>query len=167
MTISPLGTIGRNGGLAEVRFERNYPRPVETVWAALTDPERLADWMGIARVEPFVGGQIELMLDGPFPMTGQVRVWEPPHVLEYSWSNAHAPNSIARYELRSQDGGTSMIFTHKKFPDGSGALMLPGWHTYFNQLERLLGGEGDGRSWRALQAAYIDRYHLHGMTLDP
>ena len=41
-----LGTYERNGDHIDVRFERHYPRPPETVWKALTDPARLADWMG-------------------------------------------------------------------------------------------------------------------------
>jgi uncharacterized protein YndB with AHSA1/START domain len=44
-----LGVFERRGDTADLRFERRYPRPIGTVWAALTDPVRLADWVGPAR----------------------------------------------------------------------------------------------------------------------
>ena len=39
-----LATLERteSGGL--IRFERVFPNPIEDVWSALTEPERLADW---------------------------------------------------------------------------------------------------------------------------
>lgn len=58
-----LGTFEPRGDHIDVRFERHYPRPVETVWRAITDPARLADWMGVSQVEPHVGGRIVLMAD--------------------------------------------------------------------------------------------------------
>jgi len=69
------------------------------MWSALTEPARLADWMGAAEVEPNVGGCFNLMVDGPNPMTGRVLVWEPHRVLEFSWLNSYAPESVVRFEL--------------------------------------------------------------------
>jgi hypothetical protein len=77
-----LGAFERSDDRIDMRFERHYPRSIETVWSALTDPVRLNDWMGAAHVEPRVGGRYELMLDGANPMTGRILIWEPPHVLE-------------------------------------------------------------------------------------
>ena len=77
-----LGVFERRGDHIDVRFERHFPRPVETVWSALTDPTRLSDWMGAAHVEPRVGGRIDLMLGGRHAMTGRILVWDAPHVLD-------------------------------------------------------------------------------------
>ena len=57
-----LGIFERRGEDLDLRFERIYPRPPETVWSALTGPKRLRDWMGASRVEPRVGGRIDLMI---------------------------------------------------------------------------------------------------------
>jgi uncharacterized protein YndB with AHSA1/START domain len=164
-----LGVFERRGDHIDVRFERRYPRPVETVWSALTEPERLADWMGVSHVEPFAGGRFEMMLDGPHPMTGHVRVWDPPRVLELSWSNTHAPDSIVRYELRRDGNATLLIFTHTGMPYENSALMLPGWHDFLARLGRLLDGDAprDGPSFRTMQAAYIEHYGLTGVALEP
>ena len=167
--IEELGAFKRRDDHIDVRFERRYPRPVETVWSALTDPARLADWMGVSHVEPRVGGRFDLMVDGPHPMTGRVLVWEPPQVLEFTWSNADAPDSTVRYELTRDGDGTRLIFTHKGMPYASSALMLPGWHVYLARLGSLLDEAPPTQSkpsWREMQAIYVDRYKLHGVRLD-
>lgn len=164
-----LGAFKRRDDHIDVRFERHYPRPVETVWSALTEPERLADWMGVANVEPRVGGRFDLMVDGPHPATGRVRVWDPPRVLEFSWSNTHAPESVIRYELTRDGGGTRLVFTHQGMPYASSALMLPGWHDFLGRLGNLLEDtpQQDAPSFRKMQAIYIDHYKLQGVRLEP
>jgi uncharacterized protein YndB with AHSA1/START domain len=164
-----LGAFKRRDDHLDVRFERHYPRSIDRVWSALTDPKRLEDWMGVARVEPHVGGRYDLMLDGPHPMTGRILVWEPPQVLEFTWSNADAPDSVVRYELTREGDGARLIFTHKGMPYASSALMLPGWHVLFARLGSLLDGAAppqSKQSWREMQAIYVDHYKLHGVMLD-
>ena len=168
--LEQLGAFEQRDDRLDMRFERHYPRSIEKVWSALTDPARLNDWMGAAYVEPRVGGRYELMRDGPNPMTGHILIWEPPHVLEFAWSNAHAPESTARFELSSEGGGARLIFTHRGALFVNRALMLPGWHFFFERLAALLA-EGAARqsrhSWRELQEIYVERYELHGAHLDP
>jgi uncharacterized protein YndB with AHSA1/START domain len=52
-----LGAFERRDDSLDMRFERYYPRSIEKVWSALTDPVRLQDWMGAAYVEPRAGGR--------------------------------------------------------------------------------------------------------------
>jgi uncharacterized protein YndB with AHSA1/START domain len=166
----PLGAIERHDDHIDVRFERFYPRSVEKVWSALTDPKRLEDWMGVAVVEPHVGGRYDMMLDGPHPMTGRIRVWEPPRVLEINWSNADAPDSIVRYELAPDGNGARLSFTHRHMPYGSSALMLPGWHILLRRLGDTLEDTPVppewGPGWREMQAVYVDHYALQGVRLN-
>jgi len=121
---SDLGTYVRNGSAAGLRYERRYDRPVETVWKALTEPARLADWMGTARVEPYVGGRYELFIDSPQPMRGRVVTWQPPELLEYSWHSAGAPSSLVRCELVPDGAGTRLIFMHRAFRFAASCLSL-------------------------------------------
>jgi uncharacterized protein YndB with AHSA1/START domain len=167
---SGIGTIERQGGDIDVRFERFYARPIESVWKALTEPERLADWMGRSVVEPFVGGRFETMLDGPKPMQGTVRVWNPPSVLEYSWRSDHAPQSVARWELSAVAGGTRVIFKHLGVPYPNANLMMPGWHVYLEHLGAGLSGTRPGDfilAWRDLQDVYARRHGLEALTREP
>ncbi|THD46572.1 MAG: SRPBCC family protein [Bradyrhizobium sp.] len=167
--LEPLGAFERRDDRIDMRFERHYPRSVERVWSALTEPARLQDWMGAALVEPRVGGRYELMIDGPNPMIGRVLRWESPRVLEFTWSNRHAPDSTARYELSPDGDGTRLIFTHSGAPFANRALMLPGWHHFFDRLHACLGAPTDEpkQSWRELQTVYVGRYAMSDARLDP
>ena len=162
-----LGVVSRRGDQYDVRFERHYARPVETVWKALTEPERLKDWMGVAHVEPFVGGRFDLIQDSAAPMTGRVRVWEPPSVLEFSWSNDDAPDSVCRYELTPAEGGTRLVFRQSGIELRRSALMLPGWHWLFDRLGNTLdGSDVPHPSWRDMQKVYVETLKLEGVLLD-
>lgn len=168
--ISPLGVIERTGTSIDVRFERFYARPMESVWKSLTEPTRLADWMGESFVEPFVGGRYETMLDGLKPMRGTIRIWDPPSLLEYHWNSDHAPHSIVRWELSLADHGTSIVFTHVGMPFANANLMIPGWHVYLDHLSALLfnGSPTEFSStWRRLQDIYADQYGLGALRREP
>jgi uncharacterized protein YndB with AHSA1/START domain len=165
-----LGTIERMGEHIDVKFERHYRRPIESVWKALTDPARLSDWFGRSYVEPFVGGRYETMLDGIKPMRGKVRVWEPPTLLEYDFRNGHAPESVARWELSPADSGTRVVFRHSGMPYANANLMMPGWHVFLDHLGAILDGAPPGdfdTPWRALQDVYASRYGLEDLIREP
>ena len=131
---SDLGTYVRRGSAAGLRYERRYDRPAETVWKALTEPARLADWMGAARVEPYVGGRYELFIDTAQPMRGRVVTWRPPEVLEFSWHGAGAPSSLVRCELVPDGAGTRLIFMHRALRFAASCLSLGVLRmTYFKQ----------------------------------
>jgi len=121
---SDLGTYVRTGSASGLKYERRYDRPVETVWKALTEPARLADWMGAARVEPYVGGRYELFIDSAEPMRGRVVTWRPPELLEFSWHGAGAPSSLVRCELVPDGAGTRLIFVHRAIRFAASCLSL-------------------------------------------
>jgi uncharacterized protein YndB with AHSA1/START domain len=165
-----LGVFERHGDAVDLRYERRYPRPIETVWAALTDPARLNDWLGEARVEPHVGGRYELFIERPRPMTGRILTWDPPRLLEFSWDIGEGPQSVVRCELTQDGDFTRLIFRHKGVGFVWTGLVLPGWHVHLERLGSLLSGSLQPLSmprWRELQTAYLDRYKLEGVMLDP
>src|SRR5260370_26495581 len=62
-----------------VGFRRRYTKPVEKVWAALTTPERLEDWLGAAKVDLRVGGKLHLSFgNGGSARTSINCGWAPP-----------------------------------------------------------------------------------------
>jgi uncharacterized protein YndB with AHSA1/START domain len=165
-----LGTFETRDDGVELRYERHYDRPIETVWAALTDPVRVADWFGPARVEPHLGGRYEVFIDRPRPMTGRILVWQPPHLLEFSWDTGDGPPGSVRCELSRDGGGTRLVFIHRGIGYAWIGLVLPGWHTHLERLASLLAGTAQPLSmprWRELQVIYLDRYRLEGVMLDP
>lgn len=159
MSTDELGTYTkRSDGKLDIRFERTYPRPVETVWAALTEPERLSDWLGASHVEPRVGGRFDTIQDSAAPSTGKVLTWEPPTLLEFTWSNKDAPDSVIRCELTAEGKNTKLVFIQQGVLPGRSALMLPGWQWLFDRLANALDGKAgtrSGKSWSDWQQVYV------------
>ena len=159
MTIDDLGTYTqRPDGKLDIRFERTYPRPVETVWAALTEPERLSDWLGVSYVEPRVGGRFDTIQDSSAPSSGKFLTWEPNRLLEFTWSNKDAPDSIIRCELHPAGKSTRLIFTQRGVLPGRSSMMLPGWQWIFDRLANSLEGKTgtrSGKSWSDWQQVYL------------
>ena len=46
------GTLVTSGEIAVIVFERRLAHPVDAVWAALTESEQLAAWLGPGTLEP-------------------------------------------------------------------------------------------------------------------
>src|SRR5690349_23625463 len=82
---APLGEVTMTGDTLEVVFHRRLRFPVEKVWAALTVPERLADWFAEAVVDLRVGGSIDLDWGGRNQAKMRITVCEPPHHLAWIW----------------------------------------------------------------------------------
>ena len=146
-------------GRRRLVFRRSWPDPAADVWAALTEPERSARWIG--RYDGPVGAGAE----GDFTMTaeegapvGQVRIEEcrPPHRLVVQFLDEMA----WRIELDlTEDGGrTTLVFT-QLLPDDTGlADIATGWHWYLDRLDAVLTGAGLPPEWDAFQAAVAPEY---------
>lgn len=64
MTVTtPLGQVLRDQDGMVLRFVRTYADPVTHVWAALTEPDRLAQWPGRWTGDPAAGSVDLLMAD--------------------------------------------------------------------------------------------------------
>ena len=94
------------------------PAPIETVWAALTDPAQLSAWLGgDVELDPFPGGQIAVQEDGRL-RRGVIVDLEPLHRLEIRW----LPRSVRLGFLWGPDdepagSGGALEFTLAPVPD--------------------------------------------------
>lgn len=134
------GTMAVSGEVAVIAFERRLGHSVETVWAALTDPDERAAWLGPGTVEPRAGGRV-LIRTGPADqperqgiISGRVLTCDPPHVLEHEWIQPGLDVSVVRYELEPEAGGTILRLTHRRsvVPGATGGRA--GWHAYLDRL---------------------------------
>lgn len=133
-----------------IRFERDLPYPIESVWSAITDPGQRAMWFGRTTIED---GQIDMIPTGPaFPveakrMTGRILVWDPPHTFEHEWRQAVAGEtgsvaelSVVRYELAESGSGTRLTFTHRGLSAPTAERFTPGTNAYLDRLVAHLAG---------------------------
>lgn len=131
MTDSELGTLILEGGTATLRFERRLPHPIETVWAAITEPGARARWFGPSRIDSRPGGLIDTAPDDPpVPeamkrVQGRILTRDPPHVFEHEWIQPIVEPGVVRYDLRADGEATILTLTAPGPGPGHGARVHP------------------------------------------
>jgi uncharacterized protein YndB with AHSA1/START domain len=156
------GTIERTPDGGVIRFERHLPFPIRDVWAAVTEPSRLAEWWlpfdADVTIDLREGGDMVFAAVGgePPPMTFTVLRVEPPMLLEHTHAD---PGSHLRWELEAVDTGCVLRLSHF-VPDPDTAIgncYVVGLHTSLSRLEPCLAGTPTAWDWdefAASQSAY-------------
>ncbi|MFZ1991338.1 MAG: SRPBCC domain-containing protein [Alphaproteobacteria bacterium] len=132
---TPDGHVITLKGRKVLRFVRRLDFPVEKVWAALVTPERVADWMGKAEIEPRAGGKYNITFgDDGSKAAGVIQIFEPPCVLAYTWGtdapDPEHPGVV--YELEPDGSGCRLTLT-TQFPKdhpGDPAEAVATWHEF-------------------------------------
>lgn len=82
-----LGTIERDGDHFVAELTREVEHPPAAMWAMLTDPDKLVEWLAPGNIELREGGQARLnFTDSGMVIDSTVTSFEPEQVIEYSWS---------------------------------------------------------------------------------
>jgi uncharacterized protein YndB with AHSA1/START domain len=107
-------------GYCEVRFTRRYDATPAEVWAALTEPDSVARWLG--------------------PVPTNVRELEPERLLELDWLAPGDEPSVVRFELVATESGTELVLDHRRINAVQGMLYSERWTNTLLRLDELLGG---------------------------
>jgi uncharacterized protein YndB with AHSA1/START domain len=134
-----------------VRRETHIAAPPATVFAFLTDPEKIVRWMGTeATTEAHPGGLYLVTGVGGRRARGAFREVVPVHRLAYSfgWEGIEAVppgSSLVEIDLIDQDGGTLLRMTHTGLPDAAQyASHQQGWAHYLGRLAVAAAGRDPG-----------------------
>lgn len=147
-------------------FVRRLRHPPEAVWAALTDPCRLAQWAPFVSERDLgtLGDTTVTMVDGDTreDMPGTVTRAEPPRLLEYTWGTDRL-----RWELTATGGsGTTLTLRHTIDDRTWAPKVAAGWHLCLVVAEHLLDGDPIGAivgdeakafGWTELRDGYAER----------
>jgi uncharacterized protein YndB with AHSA1/START domain len=106
-----------------IRKERFYPHPPEDVWAAITDPHALAEWLEPNNHQPVVGHKFQFRCDPGVCGAGfkecEVLVADAPRRLVWSWVDVPKDPNCPRPEpmtiswtLLPKESGTLLILEH-------------------------------------------------------
>jgi uncharacterized protein YndB with AHSA1/START domain len=125
-----------------------YPHGIEDVWAALTDPYALAEWlMPTTFFEPKVGSKFRFQYD-PEPLSPsgivdcEVIESEPPHRLAWSFQNRavegarQPPPMRVEWTLTPIEGGTrlELVQSYEDQPWSVTFAMGVGWRFYLRRF---------------------------------
>ena len=149
-----LGQVTELPEGVRLQFRRSWPDPIEDVWAALTEPDRMLRWIGSFDGERRAGGS------GTFTMTHEEQpVGEPMRVVECS-----APRRLVvewdteegwqiELDLTTEDGRTVLLFTQLFAPGTEVTDFVLGWHWYLDKFEAEVAGAAPPAGWDAFLAA--------------
>jgi uncharacterized protein YndB with AHSA1/START domain len=136
-----------------VRRETHVAAPAATVFAFLTDPEKILSWMGAeAETEPHPGGLYLIKDVGRHGRIarGAFREVVPVHRLAYSfgWEGDEAVppgSSLVEIDLIDRDGGTLLRMTHSGLPSAvECASHSRGWAHYLDRMSIAAAGGDPG-----------------------
>lgn len=160
-----------------MRFERLLNHPVKQVWAALTSPEKLADWL--ARTDTkfnskrAAGSPLKLTFDNTKTViNGTVTKVKTNKLLEYTWDDQQLPAKIPTAALKAggngscvQDLRTSRI-RWELSPKAGGSTLLTLTHT-LPAPGRSRGGRNGGHKAKPIKPAFVLaswQNHLDGLS---
>lgn len=150
-----LGTVDRATG--SVHLERVLPASPERVWAALTEPDRMAGWLGpVESGTAGPGRTFVLRMEPEATATCTVTAWEPPARLTLIWDYTGEARSEVSFALSDEDGKTRMVIDHVKV-DVDPVEYAAGWHAYLDNLvQHLEGGPVTGftATFEAMRTRY-------------
>lgn len=137
-----------------VRRETQIAAPPATVFAFLTDPEKIVSWVGVeATTEAHPGGLYLLKgvaSDHARVARGAFREVVPVHRLAYTfgWEGGQEVppgSSLIEIDLIERDGGTLLRMTHSGLPNEAQCVSHnTGWAHYLGRLTIAAGGGNPG-----------------------
>lgn len=156
------GTFRREeDGSARLRFERHLKHPVERVWDAITNPDKLALWLARFTMELKMDAPVLVQFtnnctleDGVLvtdvegdTSRGHITALKEGELIEYTWQWGTEPVSVVRWELQPHgDGECLLVFTHQRLSQDF-ASVSAGWHVHLDMLEDVLDRKVEVFHW--------------------
>src|SRR6476660_7915256 len=97
-----LGSLRSVDGKGIARIEDRFDTGVDDLWSALTDPARLARWLGEVEGDLRLGGTFRArFFASGWEGTGRVEACEPPHRLLVLTRDADEPDAPAEHAIEA------------------------------------------------------------------
>lgn len=143
MNAKATGRRETREGRDVVVLTRTFRAPIEDVWAAVTDPDRMARWIGTWTGDPASGSVLFRMTaegDDVPNQSYEIRACEPPHRLVVRAADDGGVWDLG-LELDQLGGSTTLEFTQVIHDPAVLDSVGPGWEYY---LDRLVAAETGG-----------------------
>lgn len=133
--MTPTGRIELRGTQHVLVQTRQLRAPMEDVWAAVTEPDRLARWIGTWDGDPTSGSvEFRMLFEGDHAAeTMHIRVCEPPQRLHVT---SHVGDEVwlLDVDLTHADGITTLTLTQLGVTAEQSSGVGPGWDYYLDRL---------------------------------
>ena len=172
-------TFGRrqiqSGHALMMMITRTIPHPIGEVWAALTDPDRLEQYVGRPEGDLRRGGNYEL----PDGTRGSVLRCDPPRLLTLSVLRPGGHSAELELHLAAAESRTHIDLKYASVRKGfvlidaaSGEWAAgPGWEFFLDSLADFLEGRTPGEPlgitvWRSFEGQQLDLYQTRNAEWD-
>jgi uncharacterized protein YndB with AHSA1/START domain len=158
--VRPTGTVELRDGRHVLVQTREFRAPIEDVWAAVTEPDRLARWIGSWTGDPESGSvRFQMLFEGDHPgETMTIRVCEPPHRLHVT-SQAGDDVWLLNVDLVHAEGVTTLTLSQPGITAEQATGVGPGWEYYLDRLVDVETGRDFERDYYpAMSDYYRDQF---------
>ena len=155
-----LGSLRSADGKGVVRMEDRFSSSIDDVWSALTDPSRLARWMGEVEGDLRLGGEFRFHFFASGSQgTGRVDACEPPRLLLLTMALGQPDEDVVEVTLAADGDQTVLVWEERGMPLDLLAAYGAGVQIHVEDLAAYLAGRERGDAdarWNELQRAYKD-----------
>jgi uncharacterized protein YndB with AHSA1/START domain len=156
-----LGSLRSADGKGVVRMEDRYDTDIDDLWSALTDPRRLARWLGEVEGDLRLGGEFRArFFASGWEGTGRVEACEPPRRLLLLTKGLDEPYELVIEATLAADGDqTILVLEERGMPLDLLAAFGAGVQVHVEDLAAHVAGrercDSEAR-WSELLPAYQD-----------
>jgi uncharacterized protein YndB with AHSA1/START domain len=154
-----VGTLRTADGKGVVRMQDRFDTDIDDLWSALTDPGRLARWLGEFEGDLRLGGEFRArFFASGWEGTGRVDACEPPrHLLVTTRHDRQAEEHDIEATLTADGDHSILILEERGMPVNLLAAYGAGIQVHIEDLAAHVAGrercDADAR-WQELQPAY-------------
>jgi uncharacterized protein YndB with AHSA1/START domain len=154
-----VGTLRIADGQGAVRMEDRFDTDIDDLWSALTDPGRLARWLGEFEGDLRLGGEFRArFFASGWEGTGRVDVCEPPrHLLVTTKHLRQADEQVVEAALTADGDHTILILEQRGMPVELLAAYGAGIQVHIEDLAAHIAGrepcDAEAR-WEELRLSY-------------
>jgi uncharacterized protein YndB with AHSA1/START domain len=157
-TNAVLGTTrALDDRVGAVRVEDVYATDPQDLWSALTDPVRLARWLGEVTGDLALGGGFQARFTSSWTGPGRVEACEPPQRLLVTLAPGTGEETEVEALLTPDGERTRLVIEERGLPLG----VLPGhgagWQAHIEDLSAYLAGR-EPSDWRARWQELVPLY---------
>ena len=156
-----IGSLRSADGIGVVRIEDRFDTDIDDAWSALTDPSRLARWLGEVKGDLHLGGEYRASFYASgWEGTCRVEVCEPPRrLVVVDVASDEAALQVTEVTLTADGDQTVLVFEQRGMPLELLAAYGAGNQVHIEDLAAHLAGRercDANTRWAELEPAYSE-----------
>jgi uncharacterized protein YndB with AHSA1/START domain len=152
-----LGSLRAEDGTGVVRMQDRYDTGIDDLWSALTEPGRLARWIGEVDGDLRLGGEFRAHFADGYEGTGRVEACEPPRRLLLTMKPGQPDEGTIEATLTADGDQTILAWEERGMPLDLLAAYGAGIQIHLEHLAAYLAGRELSdivTRWQELQPDY-------------